>query len=120
MRVKFILAAIIAAWGMAAGSAGPAAAFGWKKSHCHHHHYEHRRRPYYHCHGRDPYAYRYEPRGYYPYYKSDYWRPAHKVRRLERRFRMPRYHPAWGKYKRRYHHARWHKRHHGGHPFWHW
>ena len=34
---------------------------------------------YAHLFPEDPYAYRYEPRGYYPYYRSDYWRPAKYV-----------------------------------------
>ena len=71
------------------------------------------------AHGHDPYAYRYEPRGYYPYYKSHYWRPAHLVRR-RRGIKAPKYYPAWGYYKKHYNHRRWHKRHHGGHRFWQW
>jgi hypothetical protein len=46
----------------------------------------------------DPYAYRYEPRGYYPYYGSPYWRPARDLLLYRDRYRheLPRYYPAWG------------------------
>lgn len=48
--------------------------------------------------GGDPYAYRYEPRGYYPYYGSSYWRPAGEMLLYRDRYRheLPRYYPAWG------------------------
>jgi hypothetical protein len=47
---------------------------------------------------RDPYAYSYEPRGYYPYYGSPYWRPADEMLLYRERYRheLPRYYPAWG------------------------
>ena len=68
----------------------------------------------YHNHtATDPYAYRTEPRGYYPYYNSNYWRPAHTVRR--NRHHLPPYYAAWGAPKRGYRHVEWHRRHHGGH-----
>ncbi len=70
----------------------------------------------------DPYAYTYEHRGYYPYYGSDYWRPAREVKRRRFRFEQPRYHWAWGYYKEhrhKYHHshkhstpAHTHRKHH--------
>ncbi|MCH9807666.1 MAG: hypothetical protein K0U74_08050 [Alphaproteobacteria bacterium] len=65
----------------------------------------------YHRHT-DPYAYRYEPRGYYPYYNSGYWRPAHVVRK-RRYLRKPPYYKSWGDNRRGYHHRRWHRRNHG-------
>ena len=37
------------------------------------HHEDYQRLP-------DPYAFQYEPRGYYPAYNSGYWRPADEVR----------------------------------------
>ncbi|HEX5599867.1 MAG TPA: hypothetical protein VFX46_04455, partial [Hyphomicrobiaceae bacterium] len=45
----------------------------------------------------DPYAYRYEPRGYYPYYDAGYWRPlcGAKVDCVPRAFQPP-YWKAWG------------------------
>lgn len=67
----------------------------------------------------DPFAYRYEPKGYYPYYNSRYWRPRHLVKH-RRGFRIPRYYKAWGATKRGYKHRRWHKAHHGGHRRWDW
>jgi hypothetical protein len=46
----------------------------------------------------DPYAYRYQPRAYYPYYGSPYWRPAAEMLLYRDRYRheLPRYYPAWG------------------------
>lgn len=60
----------------------------------------------------DPYAYRYEPRGYYPYYNSAYW-GAPYIKRY--RGTLPPYYAAWGRPVRNYHHVEWHKRHYGGH-----
>lgn len=60
----------------------------------------------------DPYAYRYSPRGYYPYYNSGYWGPA-TVKRYSGP--LPPYYAAWGANKSRYHHVEWHNRHYGGH-----
>jgi hypothetical protein len=71
----------------------------------------------------DPYAYRYEPRGYYPYYNSGYWRPAHEMRHrrshLYAKVKVP-YYQAWGYPKRGYHHRSWHARHHGRIHIGHW
>ncbi len=71
----------------------------------------------------DPYAYRYEPRGYYPYYNSGYWRPAAEIR--ARRAAMyrpvpPPYYGAWGYPVPAYNHREWHAIHHGriGHHHW--
>lgn len=64
----------------------------------------------------DRYAYRYEPRGYYPYYNSGYWRPAAEMRqRRATRYQyapVP-YYPAWGYPQRGYQHRDWHARHNG-------
>lgn len=60
----------------------------------------------------DPYAYRYEPRGYYPYYNSGYWGPA-RVKRF--RGHLPKYYASWGAWKPGYRHVEWHRRHYGGH-----
>ena len=69
----------------------------------------------------DPYHYNYEPRGYYPYYDSHYWRPAHKVRNRRSHYTKPHHQPpyfkAWGlrRYKHvqeRYHHGRRYRKHH--------
>jgi hypothetical protein len=60
----------------------------------------------------DPYAYRYTPRGYYPYYNSAYWGRPHV-----KRFRgfLPHYYEAWGGPQRGYRHVEWHQQHYGGH-----
>lgn len=68
----------------------------------------------------DPHRYRYEPRGYYPYYGSHYWRPRHEVRRKSYRFHQPRYYKSWGKKKRHWNNRAWHRRNHGRHRFWQW
>ena len=76
----------------------------------------------------DPYAYSYEPRGYYPYYRSDYWRPADYVRQRSRvhynvwNTRPPhfRYYQSWGYPVREWPHKDWHAYHHGRHAPWHW
>jgi hypothetical protein len=60
----------------------------------------------------DRYAYHASPRGYYPYYNSCYWGPAH-VRRS--RACLPKYYAAWGAPRSNYHHVEWHNRHYGGH-----
>jgi hypothetical protein len=67
----------------------------------------------------DRYTYRYEPRGYYPYYNSRYWRPAHLVLR-ERAIGLPPYYRAWGYPKRAYSHRVWHYRYHRRHHISHW
>lgn len=66
------------------------------------------------------YNYRYEPRGYYPYYNSGYWVPACQYCRPRYNFKLPKYYKAWGSTKRNYHHYDWHNRHHGGHRHHQW
>lgn len=62
----------------------------------------------------DPYAYRYEPRGYYPYYNSGYWKPASEMRKRKRPYyEHPAYYPAWGYPSPSYRHRAWHAYHHG-------
>jgi hypothetical protein len=70
----------------------------------------------------DPYAYRYEPRGYYPYYDSGYWKPAHVMRKQKRRrhYARPPYYQAWGYPDRHYRHRAWHRHHHGRIHIGHW
>jgi len=76
----------------------------------------------------DPYHYRYEPRGYYPYYRSDYWRPASYVRYRNRvhynvwNTQPPhyQYYRSWGYPVRYWDHKRWHAYYHGRHRPWHW
>jgi hypothetical protein len=75
----------------------------------------------------DPYAYQYEPRGYYPYYGSAYWRPTAYVRMRDRlhynvwNTQPPyyRYYSSWG-YPKPWHNRAWHAAHHGRHWPWHW
>lgn len=72
----------------------------------------------------DRYAYRYEPRGYYPYYNSGQWRPTAELRyrRYCRRqgVVLPPNYGAWGYPVRGYQHRAWHRRHHGGIWIGHW
>jgi hypothetical protein len=65
----------------------------------------------------DPYAYHYEPRGYYPYYNSHYWGPP-RVKRF--RGHLPPYYAAWGANRRHYRHVEWHYKNYGGHRRGHW
>ena len=44
----------------------------------------------------DRYPYVYDPQRYYPYYNSDYWRPAEEMRRPRPYYNQPPYYPAWG------------------------
>jgi hypothetical protein len=44
----------------------------------------------------DRYPYVYEAPRYYPYYNSDYWRPAWEMRRPRPYYVQPPYYPAWG------------------------
>jgi hypothetical protein len=77
-----------------------------------------------HHDGFDPYAYRYEPRGYYPYYNSSQWVPAAWLRWRRACCRpapvLPPYYAAWGSPKSGYVHRAWHDRHHGRHWHHHW
>jgi hypothetical protein len=67
----------------------------------HHYRYVPNYRHFYHVSdGSDPYAYRYQRRGYYPYYHSNYWVKAEEMRK---RYRYTytgtkyRYSQSWGK-----------------------
>ncbi len=47
--------------------------------------------------GPDPYAYRYEEPGYYPYYNSGQWRPIDEMRgRYRYPLVLPEYYSSWG------------------------
>jgi hypothetical protein len=132
MRLKSLFAALVALVTLAFVVPEPAAAFGdryhskgWGTTrHITHHVYYPR---YTHHFKVDPYAYRYSPRGYYPYYGSHYWTKSSYVKHRNRahlrvwnmqppRFR---YYKSWG-YPRKWKHAKWHHRHHGRHHRWHW
>lgn len=137
MRLRKFLAIAGAALGLTVVAAAPASAFGWWP-----HSYVHAPagwgevRPvrhwvyyprYQHIYHVDPYAYRYSPRGYYPWYGSNYWAPADVIRkRSHLRYHhwnaappRYRYHPAWS-HPGRWHHEAWHRRNHGYHHRWHW
>jgi hypothetical protein len=73
-----------------------------------------------HSHKADPYAYRYEPNGYYPYYNSGYWKKRHEIARNRPHHSQPKYYAGWGAKKKNYKHVQWHKSHHGGHDHAHW
>ena len=132
MQFKFILAIVAALAGFAIASfeTGPALAADVDrpvvKKRTHYHRVPHVRRTY--ALREDPYAYRYEPRGYYPYYRSDYWRPTDYVRYRNRlhynvwNTQPPhfRYYKSWGYPVRHWHHKQWHAWAHGRHRPWHW
>lgn len=75
----------------------------------------------------DPYAYQYEPRGYYPYYGSAYWSPTAYVRARNRLHYnvwntqppLYRYYQSWG-YPKRWNNRAWHEAHDGRVRPWHW
>lgn len=72
----------------------------------------------------DRYEYRWEPRGYYPYYNSRYWAPTEALRYRRDCCRpvaaLPPYYQAWGHPHRYYNHKRWHREHFGRHRHHHW
>jgi hypothetical protein len=120
MRLKnlFSLAVAIASLGMvAAPQSASATDFGRAdrpavRSHVHPVRHSVHRHVYVDYAYDDPYAYSYTPRGYYPYYNSNYWGPP-RIRRF--RGHLPPYYAAWGAPRRDYHHVEWHNRHYGGH-----
>lgn len=126
MRIKTLLAALAALAGVAlalpdqasAGFLHRHAAEGSSKDAV----VSHRvyRPRHHHVYYGDPYAYRYEPRGYYPYYNSRYWVPARCFKRCKVHYKLRPYYKAWGYPKRNYHHRKWHARHHGVHRRHHW
>jgi hypothetical protein len=126
MRLKTILAGLIAFMGVGLAVAQPAEAgyrrspnWGEVRTVRHYGYYPRYNHIYVVNVTPDRYAYRYVPRGYYPYYNSAYWRPAHMVVR-ERYYALPPYYAAWGYPKRAYSHRAWHYRHHGRHYIGHW
>ena len=102
------LASLFALAVLVAGAGGTASAFDHKRSESpegwgrertvRHWVYHPRYHHVYHSHGAtDPYAYRYEPRGYYPYYNSAYWVPRHQMKgRTRYAMRLPGYASSWG------------------------
>jgi hypothetical protein len=119
MRTRVL--AIVAALFAVALTSTTAAEAGWRRSS---HYYDGAPRFYrvYDGYPYDPYRYRYEPRGWYPYYNSGYWRPARELRYRRACCRpayyaLPPYYQSWGypravyvqkgwrdrRYARRYH-----------------
>ena len=138
MRFKTMIAMVAAVLALALASPKSAEAFGWHRTAepagwgrmrtVRHWVYHPRYHHVYHSHtATDPYAYRYEPRGYYPYYGSHYWAPAYALRKRNHlryhhwNAQAPRYkyYKAWG-YPKHWHHRKWHAKHHGRHYPWHW
>ena len=132
MRLKSLLAAAFALVGLAIATPQPASAdgergkpHGWGHTRPITHHVYYPR--YTHHYKVDPYAWRYSPRGYYPFYGSGYWANASYVKHRHRahlnvwnaqppRFR---YYKSWG-YPRDWNNREWHHKHHGFHHRWHW
>lgn len=135
MRLITILAAAAALVGVSAATPDTAAAAHKRHHHHvkHHHHHHHAKRlvtlvPHVHysayanVYAIDPYAYSYQPRGYYPYYGSQYWVPAPWVRARNHALynhvivapTRYDYAPSWG-YPVKRHYATWHHHHHGHH-----
>ena len=125
MRLKSSLLALAALVGFSAAPIEPAAADGMKDgrkaSPVRKHHADdagqhpgHR-----YAFEPDPYAYRYSPRGYYPYYNSGYWAPARYVRERNHMHYYhwidvrPPYYKSWGHPRKDWNHREWHDQHHG-------
>lgn len=125
-----VFALLAAAFGLAlvpvTADAGHRHSRGWGKVQTvHHYGYYPRYRHVYHVNYRtDPYAYRWEPRGYYPYYNSRHWRPVAELRYRRACCRpvaaLPPYYRAWGHPHRHYVHRKWHRKHYGHHRHHHW
>lgn len=131
MRLKSMMATLAAVFAFGLAAPGSADAFGWHRTGepagwgrirtIRHWVYTPRYHHVYHTHvATDPYAYRPEPRGYYPYYNSGHWRPAHEMRKARPHLARPKYFKAWGYPKQKYNHVEWHTKHHGGHRRGHW
>lgn len=104
MRCKSLIA-LAAVSAALVGANQSAFAFGLREPDLRDHPpYEHKRP--------DPYAYFYDPRGWYPYYNSNEWGPR-KISRFNGE--LPPYYGAWGANKDDYYHVEWHRQHYGGH-----
>jgi hypothetical protein len=118
MRLKSLLLALAALIGLGAAPIDHAMADGMKsksvkygtvrKYHAHKYEFE-----------PDRYAYRFSPRGYYPYYNSGYWSPARYVRERSHQHYYhwievrPPYFSSWGAPRKYWNHREWHAKHHG-------
>jgi hypothetical protein len=135
MRLKHVFAGLLAALVCGLGVAQPAAAGGgtwrysyepayvpvyYKKAYPRHKH-RYATRPVVAVYAvTDPYAYRYEARGYYPYYDAGYWRPlcASASSCVPSAFQSP-YWKAWG-YPKPWSNREFHRVYHGRIKPWHW
>jgi len=131
MRLKSLVAAVFAIVGAATMSVGIASADGmskhrgWGKPQTIKHRVYYPR--YVHHYKVDPYAWRYSPRGYYPFYGSNYWTKSSYVKWRNRAHlndwntRPPhfRYYQSWG-YPKKWDNAKWHPEHHGPQRRHHW
>ena len=119
MRLKSLLLALAALIGLGSAPIDRAAADGIKSKTVRHpgvvrqHHvHKYEFEP-------DRYAYRYSPRGYYPYYNSAYWSPARYVRERAHMHHYhwievrPPYFKAWGHPVKHWDQYGWHAKHHG-------
>ena len=131
MRIRGLFALAAGALTLVMATPEPASAFDLDRPHSprgwHHEQsvrhwvYYPRYQHYYLANGStDPYAYRYQPSGYYPYYNSAYWKPRNCVPLRRANFSGPAYYPAWGHSKKHYNHVKWHAKHHGGHRHHQW
>jgi hypothetical protein len=116
MRLTSLLLALAALVGFTAVPVDRAAADGMKskKSSVVREHHKHK-----YVFEPDPYAYRYSPRGYYPYYGSGYWAPPRYVReRAHMHYHhwidmKPPYFKAWSYPRKHWDQYGWHDKHHG-------
>jgi hypothetical protein len=110
MRKVVMLLALVAGIAVSMTLSAPASAWGWDPTRApeqplhervinHTIYKPHYRHVYHIAPQGDPYAYRYAPRAYYPYYASGYWVPADHMRnRYRYQYHGPkyRYQPSWG------------------------
>ena len=128
MRFKTVLAAAAAIVCMGLASPDMAGAFdrdrpdiprGWSHDRVVRHWvYYPRYRHYYYTNGQtDPFAYSYEPNGYYPYYNSGYWKPRSELSKFHAHAVRPQHYPDWGANRANWDQYSWHAEHHDRHPF---
>ncbi len=124
MRSRSLWAALMACLALSLAGSQPASAGGeytvWKGRDYRPAYYPVRPRPVSVYFITDPYAYRYEPRGYYPYYDAGYWRPlcGRNINCVKAVFQSP-YWKAWG-YPKPWLNRHYHRVYHGRIRPWHW
>jgi hypothetical protein len=120
LRIVSALAAAVAALGLASPNTAQAfdrdrpdvpAGFVGERTVRHWVYYP-RYRHYYLTNGQaDPFGYQYQPRGYYPYYNSGYWKTPCCVPLKRAHFVHPKYHAGWGANKKHHSHVKMHHAH---------